>query len=237
MILSLFATGALQAQEKQVLVYTFTGEGFVHKNIAASVAALEVLARDMHVDMEVTDDPAFFEGSLDQYDVIVFSNTNAEAFLNDRQRENFRRFIESGGGFMGIHGASTSEPGWEWYVEMLGGSFVRHPEYQSFEVKVMDPHHMSTAHLSDPWHWEDECYYHRNLNPGIHVLLAADLATVSDDPGKLQGESINGELPLAWCHTFGKSRVFYTALGHSIAHYGDPAFRQHLAGGLYWVME
>jgi type 1 glutamine amidotransferase len=47
---------------------------------------------------------------------------------------------------------------------------------------------------------------------------------------------VNGVFPLAWCSEVGGARVFYTALGHKIEHYSDPAFRQHLLGGIRWVL-
>lgn len=233
---SLIFSGGLHAQNGNILVYTFTGDGFVHDNIEASAAALQEIGRELKVGVTVAGDPEVFESPLDDYDAIVFTNTNAEAFLTDRQREAFRDFIESGGGFMGIHGASTSEPEWDWFTEMLGGSFTRHPPYQAFDVRVVDPDHLSTRHLPDPWAWEDECYYHRSLNPGNNVLLAADLSTLEDDPDKEQGEKTDGRLPLAWYREMGNSRIFFTALGHSIAHYEDPLFRGHLSGGLRWVL-
>ncbi len=234
---SLIVSGGLHAQAKHILVYTFTGDGFIHDNIEASAAALQEIGRELKVGVTVAGNPEVFESPLDDYDAIVFTNTNAEAFLTDRQREAFRGFIESGGGFMGIHGASTSEPGWDWFVEMLGGSFIRHPRYQEFRVEVVDPDHPATGHLPNPWSWEDECYYHRSLNPGNNVLLAADLSTLEDDRDKEQGEKLAGKLPLAWYREMGNSRIFFTALGHSIAHYEDPLFREHLSGGLRWVLE
>jgi type 1 glutamine amidotransferase len=42
--------------------------------------------------------------------------------------------------------------------------------------------------------------------------------------------------PLAWCHTVGKGRSFYTALGHDIASYSDPNLRNHIQGGMLWVL-
>ena len=50
---------------------------------------------------------------------------------------------------------------------------------------MLDADHPSTSHLPPTWHIrDDECYYLKQLNPDIHVLLAADLTTVEDEEGK-----------------------------------------------------
>jgi len=108
---------------------------------------------------------------------------------------------------------------------------------QPFGIKVVDGDHLSTAHLPDPWKWEDECYYIHHLNPDIHVLIAADLTTVEDEkrvefPGTVFGDYF----PLAWCHEFDGGRQWYTALGHKPEHYDDPNFSEHLKGGILWIL-
>ena len=236
-------SGMLYAQPgglngKSVLIYTRNGEGFVHDNIAASVEALEEICAGMGVRTEHTDDPTIFEKRrLKDFDAIIFSNSNNEAFLNDQQRDNFKAYIRSGKGFMAVHSAIASERRSHWFGQMAGGKFVRHPKLQPFDIKVIDGGHASTEHLPEVWKWEDECYYTNHLNPAIHVLLAADLTTI-DDPKKAEypGDVFGDLFPLAWCHIFEGSRVFYTALGHKIEYYKDENFRKHLQGGIAWVL-
>lgn len=223
---------------KSILIYTRNGEGYVHDNIAASVTALKEICKELGIQTTSSDDPAIFENKkLNRFDAIIFSNSNNEAFLTDEQRTNFQNYIRSGKGFMGIHSANASERDWEWYRQMLGGKFVRHPALQDFDIFVIDKYHPSTSHLPEIWKWEDECYYSNYLNPSLHIILTADLSTVEDSkkevyPGKVFGD----QFPLAWCHEFEGSRVFYTALGHKIEYYKDENFRKHLKGGIIWIL-
>ncbi len=223
---------------KSVLIYTRNGEGYVHDNIEAGIKALEEICTSMGIKTEAGDDPLIFEEKrLNEFDAIIFSNSNNEAFLNEEQRENFQSFIRSGKGFMAIHSANASERDWPWYGQLVGETFVRHPLLQSFEIKVIDHTHPSTAHLPSPWRWEDECYYSDHLNPAIHILLAADLSTVEDDQKPVYPGTVFGDqFPLAWYQEFEGSRVFYTALGHKIEYYQDENFRKHLRGGIVWVL-
>lgn len=224
---------------KKVLIYTKNGEGYVHDNIAASVEALEEICAGMSIKTTVSDDPALFDGKkIHRYDAIIFSNSNNEAFENEQQRENFQKYIRSGKGFMTIHSACASERDWPWFWALVGGTFVRHPPLQEFDIKIIDDTHISTTHLPEIWKWEDECYYLHQLNPAIHVLLAVDLTTIEDkSKDKFPGTIFGDLFPLAWCHEFEGGRSFYTGLGHKIEYYKDENFRKHLAGGIVWVLE
>jgi type 1 glutamine amidotransferase len=120
---------------------------------------------------------------------------------------------------------------------MLGGKFKRHAPYGPFDIKVIDNKHPSTSSLPNIWKWEDECYYLDNLNPNIHVLLAADMRTVTDKQKAEYPSNIFGDyFPLAWYHEFEGGRVFFTALGHNIKHYSDPDFLSHILGGINWAI-
>ena len=239
----LLGTSQLVAAESRVLVYTrnFTkdGKGFVHDNIAASVEMLKKLGRENGFSVDVSDKPEVFtDSNLKKYKALIFSNSNNEAFENDEQRAAFKRYIQGGGGFVGIHSASGSEREWPYFWDVLGGKFNRHSPRQAMSLQVVDSKHPATQHLPAVWKWaDDESYYLDHLNPDIHVLLASDLTQIKDAqlakyPGKVFGDLF----PLAWCHEFDGGRQFYTALGHQIAHYSDPDFQKHILGGIQWVL-
>ncbi len=96
----------------------------------------------------------------------------------------------------------------------------------------------STKFLKDTWQWEDECYYTNNLNPDIHILLAADLSTITDEKKSEYPDSTFGNyFPVSWCHEFDGGREFYTSLGHKAEYYQDPTFLQHLLGGIQWALK
>jgi len=222
-----------------ILIYTKNGEGYVHKNIAASVACVQGICQSNGWTSEVSEDPNLFTAAkIATFDCLVFCNTNNEAFDCNEQRDVFQKFIRSGGGFVAIHAACASERQWPWFWANVGGTFVRHPKFQPFDIKVVDSEHMSTSHLPPVWQWEDEFYLLHHLNPDIHVLLAGDLRTVEDDKLKdFPGDMFGDYFPLAWCHTFDGGRQFYTGLGHTNEHYQDPNFVKHIEGGMRWALK
>ena len=235
--LVLFVAMVAAAGGKKLLVYTrnYTpdGKGYVHDNIATSVDAIRQIGEANGYTVDSSADPKVFTGdNLKQYKVLVFSSSNNEAFENDAQREVFKRFIQAGGGYVGLHSATGSERAWPYYQAVAGGKFDRHPKLQPFTVTVKNSKSPVTRGLPATFEWEDECYYHVNINPDIHVLLTADPAKLVD-PGKprFPGESI----PLAWYHNYDGGREIYIALGHKKEHYSNPILRNLITGAILWA--
>ena len=221
-----------------MLVYTKNGEGYVHENRGASVAAIEKLGKENGFEVSSSEDPAIFTSdSLWSFDAVIFSNTNNDGFDTEAQKAAFQQFISSGRGFVGIHSASGSERNWPWFSQMIGGQFHRHPPLQPFNINVLNRAHPSTSFLPEVWEWEDECYYFKELNPDIQVLMTADLTTVDDQRrSEYPDDTFGDQFPLSWCHQFENGKQWYTALGHRSAHYTDARFMAHILGGIQWVL-
>lgn len=229
-----------KAQDKKILVYTRQAQtadgkpGFIHDNTKASIAAIRKLGADNAFAVDVSEDPAVFtDANLKQYNALVFSNTNNQILDTEPQKAALQAFIRSGRGFAAIHCATGSMRDWPWFCSMIGGRFQRHPKLQPFTINIADPKHPSTSFLQPTWKWEDEFYYHTNLAPDLHVLLAGDLTTLDD---KDKPQTADNTYPLAWCHEFESARVWYTALGHKPEYYADPLFQKHLLGGILWTL-
>lgn len=242
LLAALFCAAVAPAAEKKILVYTrnYTadGKGYVHDNIAASVAAIRKLGASNGFAVDASDDPKVFTAAnLKQYRALVFSNSNNQAFETDAQRDAFKAYIRSGGGFVGIHSASGSERDWDYYQQVLGAKFKRHPAFQPFTVKVSDPKFPAVRGIPATFDWADECYYVEKIHPGIKPVLVTDPhkivdAHFADDPGEL----IDGMRPLAWYQSFDGGREFYLALGHKKEDYESPILTQLILGGIQWAM-
>lgn len=224
---------------QRVLVYQKNGKGYVHDNLAASAAAIRELGAAHGFGVDISTNAAVFtDTNLTRYAAIIFANSNNEAFDNDSQRAAFQRYIEKGGGFVGIHSSTGSERTWSFFQQVQGAKFLRHPPMQTFTIRTLNRTHPATSHLAENWRWTDECYFFTNLTPNIQVLLSADIATVKDPKlNSAPGQQANGVFPLAWQQELYGGRQFYTALGHKIEHYSDPAYRRHLLGGIQWVLD
>ena len=216
---------------RRVLVFSKT-QTFRHDSIAEGHACVRRLAQRHGFQMTSTEDAAMFNrDALEDFDVVIFMNTTGDV-LNDQQQSAFQSWYQSGGAFLGVHAASDTEHGWDWFGQLVGARFRCHPAVQPARLVVMDRGHPATAHLDSTWVRTDEWYDFKSDGPheGCNCLLRIDENTYT-------GGQTGPWHPMAWSHEFDGGRSFYTALGHTKATFSEPAFEQHLLGGLAWVAD
>ena len=221
----------LRPTEIKVLVFSKT-EGFRHSSIEEGVAAIRRLGQANDFSVEATEDATFFDESrLKDFKVVLFLNTTGDV-LDPMQQVHLERFIQGGGGFVGIHAAADTEYGWPWYGKLVGAYFESHPmdpNVQEAIVNVTTLNHQSTEKISRPWKVSDEWYNYRNLDPDNKVVLTIDESTYS-------GGSHGNNHPIAWFKEFDGGKSFYTGLGHTAAQFENPIFLDHLLGGIRYAI-
>lgn len=228
------SSGKVNWSKINVLVYTKNGKGYVHDNIPSAVACIQRLGKQYGFSVDVSDNPADFnDANLKKYNTLIFTSTNNEVFNTDAQKVAMMRYIQAGGGFVGIHSVTGTERNWPWFIRLVGGTFVRHARHQEFEEIVIDTSDVSTRFLPRHWKVSDECYYIKDINPDLHVLTVHDLTTVED---KQKPATYGNVFPSTWRHTFDGGREWYTALGHDGKTYSDPVFEKFIMGGIKWVI-
>jgi len=222
-----------------VLVYTKNGKGYVHDNIASAVTCIQELASANNFKVDVSDDPAVFnEANLKKYTLLIFASTNNDVFDTDEQRVAFRRYIEAGGGFVGVHSVTGTERNWKWFKQMIGETFSWHAVFQKFSVKNIDPSHPSMKDVPAVWEREDECYFGKELYPGMKVLMVHVLQSLKPDSedriNKNKG-SFEDYYPAVWYQQFEGGNIWITTLGHSKESYQDAVYKNHLLQGIKYV--
>ncbi|MBU6341326.1 MAG: ThuA domain-containing protein, partial [Bacteroidetes bacterium] len=99
-------------QPPRLLVFSKTA-GYRHASIPAGVAALRQLCRENGMVMDTTEDATTFtEENLKRYHAVIFLNTTGDV-LDPKQENAFERYIQAGGGYVGIHSATDTEYGWK----------------------------------------------------------------------------------------------------------------------------
>lgn len=221
---------ALAKPKPKVLVFCKTA-GYHHASIANGIVAIEKLGSENNFDVDTTIDAGKFNAkNLKQYKAIIFLSTTGDV-LNDEQQEAFKKYIEAGGGYMGIHAATDCEYDWQWYGNLSGAYFGGHPAQQTATLHIVDPNNISTKHLPDPWVRKDEWYSFKWMAKDLHVLITID--EKSYDLGKIKPM---GNHPMAWYHEYDGGRAFYTELGHVEESYTDPLYLRHILGGIEYAM-
>jgi type 1 glutamine amidotransferase len=211
-----------------VLVFTRT-TGFRHASIDDGVAAIRRLGTANGFAVDVTQDPERIQdATLGGYRVVVFLSSTGEP-LGPTQQAALKRWVEAGGGWVGVHAAADAFYDWPWYGELVGAWFRRHPSVQPATVQVTDRSHPSTESLPVAWTRSDEWYDFRD-NPRRRVQV---LGVV--DESSYQGGGMGADHPVIWCHQQGRGRSWYTALGHTKASWSEPRFLAHILGGIRWA--
>ena len=216
--------------------------GFRHEEaIPAANAAIEALARARGWGTVFTENGAAFNpADLGRFAATAWNNTSGD-LLTAEQKDAFRRFIEGGGGFVGIHGAG-GDPRyeWRWYVEtLLGAQFSAHPlapQFQPATIRVEDRGDPATQHLPPVWDRTDE-WYSFKASPraaGVRVLATLDESTYR--PRLLWFDiGMGADHPIVWKHGVGRGRVCYSALGHTASSYQEPPHLKMLEGAIAWA--
>lgn len=215
-------------QKIRVLVFT-KANGFIHESRIAGAEAIKKLEKEFQFIVTKSEDSLLFrKNELDKFDVIVFLSTSGN-ILDEEGKYSFVEFIRNGGGFVGIHGATTTEYDWVWFNKLIGAHFDKHPKIQRAVMNILNPNTLSTQHLPNQWVWTDEWYNWRNeLSPEIEVLITVDETTY-------EGGKHEKFHPICWRHKFEGGRSWYTAIGHSAESYNDNDFLKHIAGGIMWA--
>jgi type 1 glutamine amidotransferase len=217
------------APDKKVLVFSKTA-GFRHDSIPDGIKAVKDLGAAHGFAADATEDAgAFTSSNLRKYDAVVFLSTTGDV-LDDAQQSAFESYIHRGGSYVGVHAAADTEYDWPFYGGLAGAYFQSHPAIQPARVDVEDRAHPATSHLAAAWDRTDEWYnYRSNPRERAHVLASLDESSYT-------GGTMAGDHPTAWCQNYQGGRAFYTGGGHTKESYADPAFRQHLLGGIRWAV-
>ena len=232
-ILVILVTVLSSCQKKRdgnprVLVFSKTA-GFHHNSIEKGNAALQKLGLENNFTVDTTTNAAYFtEDSLKNYSAVVFLNTSGD-LLNNQQEVDFERYIQAGGGYVGIHAAADSELDWGWYGRLAGGYFAENAGVKKGKVTVVDSKHSSTKEFTNGLELNEEWNTYRKFNTDVKVLLNVN-KEVFANPAEIK------EAPISWYHDYDGGRAFYTGFGHEEAIFSDAAVLKHILGGIQYAI-
>ena len=216
--------------EPRILVFSKT-MGFKHASIPAGLQAVQKLGVENNFLVDTTKNAEVFnDEDLKKYSAIVFLSTTGN-ILDAKQEAAFERYIQAGGGFVGVHAATDTEYDWGWYGKLVGAYFDSHPAgTPEADFIIKDNSFAATNMFKDTiWHRSDELYNFKKLNPEVNVLMTVDEETY--EGGK------NGEHhPMSWYHEYDGGRAFYTALGHTAESFSEDLYLKHLLGGINYAI-
>lgn len=223
-------TGNKREGEPRVLVFSKT-MGFKHASIPMGLEAIQKLGVENNFLVDTTKNAEVFnDEDLQKYSAIVFLSTTGN-ILDAKQEAAFERYIQAGGGFVGVHAAADTEYDWGWYGRLVGAYFESHPAgAPEADFIIKDNTFAATEMFTDSiWHRADELYNFKKLNPGVNVLMTVDEKSY-------KGGKNGDHHPMSWYHEYDGGRAFYTALGHTEESFTEDLYLKHLLGGINYAI-
>jgi uncharacterized protein len=215
-------------------------------SVEAANAMFRAMAKQNGWALAVTDKGGAMRPSvLKQFDAVIWNNVSGDV-LTLTQRKAFRRYVEDGGGFLGVHG-SAGDPiyFWDWYPDtLIGARFIGHPmnpQFQDAKVVVETNPAGLGASLMPGWTMNDEWYSFAKSARLTGGRVIASLDEKSYDPGgsRFGNEplAMGADHPIAWTRCVGKGRSFYSAIGHRPETYSDTNHQKLLHEGILWAAD
>ena len=150
--------------------------------------------------------------ALKKYDLIIPNWTMCKAIPHEGVKALIAA-VREGVGLGGIHGGmGDAFRGMVEYEWMCGGIFLSHPHIGDYKVRVVDKFHPIMKDTPPMFDYNSEQYY-MLVEPGLHILAETEYV--------YEGRAFT--MPVAWIKTWGKGRVFYSALGHD----APKEFKEH----------
>ncbi len=211
--------------DKSALIAWGGWDGHTPEQSAAVVAAM---LRAHGFAVTVTEGTgAFGDAGLPRYDLIVPMITMAT--IAPAEVAGLCAAVRAGCGLAGFHGtmcdAFRNEPEYQF---MTGGQWVSHPgNIINYRVNITRPDHPIMAGVGDFAYRSEQYYMH--VDPSNHVL--ATTIFTGDHLADVAGVV----MPVVWTRTYGKGRVFYSALGHTADEFSVPEMRAIFDRGAVWA--
>jgi type 1 glutamine amidotransferase len=176
--------------------------------------------------------------TLNAFDAIVFDNTTGELDLDDQQRSDLLSFVhDDGKGYVGVHASNDCNYKWPEYGILTGGWFDEHP-WMTFEAPIVleDPDFPATKHFPKAFTKRDEIYQAKNWSrDNVNVLLRLDETKLNYDNNP-RIHRADRDFAVAWSKMYGKGRVFYSTLGHTVEAWDDPDIQTMYFEAIRWTL-
>jgi hypothetical protein len=184
-------------------------------------------------DVTETNDIFALDADLTGYDLIALNWNNAlvSEGLTAAQENSLLTAVEGGTGIAAWHGAAAAFRTSLKYHWLIGGSFLEHPAGEGvkypYTVSITDRDHDITAGVED-FQVASEQYY-MSVDPNNHVLAETTFT------GEQLPWLVGLRVPQAWTRTWGRGRVFYSAVGHDLDDLENPQVTRLCTQGFAWA--
>jgi len=179
-------------------------------------------------------EPNDYEYSHDLENNSAWPKEQSERWITEEQGKAIKDFVEAGGALYALHNSSHISLSSKDYREVMGGAYISHPALRPFKVSVVNKEHPITRNVQD-FIVNDEQHFVTYDKDPKYILLQSentDGLTGSDDGKDLGTKSVAG-----WAYDYGKGRVVFTAVGHTLHAMWEPEYFKLQKNVVRWLLK
>ncbi len=198
------------------------------KEVAEILAGL-LRQENYKVEISNTLDSLLDREKLMQTDLIIPNWTAGT--ITEEQLRSFLDAVSNGTGVAGMHGGMGDAFRCEIdYQLMVGGQFVAHPGGAgiTYEVHIKHRDHPIMAGIRDFIVTTEQ--YYMLVDPANEVLATSFFSKLH--PPEVWREVV---MPVVWTKKYGRGRIFYCSLGHSVDIVTMPEVLTMMRRGMVWA--
>lgn len=179
-------------------------------------------------------EPNDYEYSHDLENTKAWPEEKFEGWITEEQGKAVKDFVSAGNGYYALHNSSHMSLFSKNFREVMGGAYIDHPPLRPFKVRVANPEHPITRGVRDFMVNDEQHYVTYDKDPKNIILRSENLDGLVDETAeqKLGTEAIGG-----WAYDFGKGRVVFTAVGHTLHALWNPEYVKIQKNAVRWLLK
>jgi type 1 glutamine amidotransferase len=158
-----------------------------------------------------------------------FPDPKPQQWLTEEQAQAIKEFVNAGNGFYSLHNNSHVSLSSKTYRDVQGGAYIGHPPLRPFKVRIVNTSHPITQGVAD-FMVNDEQHYVEYDKDAKYILME------SENVDGLTYQKLGTKSPAGWAYEYGKGRVVFTAVGHTIHALWNPEHLKLQRRAVQWLM-
>jgi len=156
-----------------------------------------------------------------------------ESWITEEQGEAIKDFVQAGGGLYALHNSSHISLFSRSYREVMGGAYIDHPALRPFKVWVVNKEHPITQGVSDFIVNDEQHFVTYDKDPKYIILRSENLDGLTDVH---EGHDLGNKAVAGWAYDYGKGRVVFTAVGHTLHALWQPEYFKLQKNVVRWLL-
>jgi type 1 glutamine amidotransferase len=152
-------------------------------------------------------------------------------------RKSLLDYVSNGGGLFAYHHAIGGNTHWPEFLELIGAGYWGHPWNEEVGIKLDEPNHpLLAAFDGKDFRLAEEIFQYNDpySRDKVRVLLSLDVAKTNMTVPWIHRK--DNDFALAWIKSYGKGRVFYSAIGHRTEIWWHPQILSFYLDGIQFAV-